>query len=113
MKPEKLTDWLIGTAISGELAVLTQALALAELENVEADKTLDGKLQEIDWQKLLLAGSILARSRERRAVEASLRVATASLSLQESSRVKDAGSLLLQKLSNYRSMELADNRGLV
>ena len=113
MKPEELNDWLIDTAISGELSVLTQALVLAELENVESDKTLDSKLLQLDWQKLLLAGSILARSRRRRAIEASLRIATASISLQGSSRIKDAGSLLFQKLSNYRSMELADNRGLV
>jgi superfamily II DNA/RNA helicase len=113
MTPEQLNDWLIDAAVAGELATLTRALVLAELENVETDGALDKELPALDWQRLLLAGSILARSRQRRSVEASLRIATASVSLQDSAPIKDGGSLLLQKLSNYRSMELASSRGLV
>jgi Lhr-like helicase len=56
---------------------------------------------------------VLARSTERRALEAALRIATAALSLDTENKVRDAGSVLLEKLSNYRAVELALSRGLL
>ena len=67
----------------------------------------------IDWPRLLLAGSILARSDQRRDQEAALRIATAAISLTDGQALKDAGAVLLGKLSNFRAIALATNRGLL
>lgn len=67
----------------------------------------------IDWKRLILAGSILARSDLRRDQEAALRIAVAAISLVDDARVRDAGTVLLDKLSNFRAVKLAVVRGLV
>lgn len=68
---------------------------------------------DIDWHRLLLAGSILARSTERSYQEASLRIATAAISLPNPTEIRDAGAVLLDKLSNFRAVNLAYGRELV
>ncbi|WP_439366029.1 DEAD/DEAH box helicase [Bradyrhizobium sp. DASA03005] len=113
MTEQELHNWLLDNAIADELTVLTSASVLSELDNVDDEDSLDAKIAEIDWQRLLLAGSILAKSKRRPPTEAALRIATSALTLQDAPKVKDAGSVLLQKLSNYRSVELAQKRGLL
>ena len=56
---------------------------------------------------------MLAKSEKRGHKEVALRVATAAISLNTRSVVKDAGAILLEKLSNHRSAELAAERNLI
>ena len=113
MKPEELQSWLINTALSDELNVVTRALVLSDLDNVTPDVSLKKEVLSVDWKRLLLAGSILAQSNQRPFVEAALRIATAAVTLQSDAAIRDGGAILLQKLSNYRSVDLADDRHLV
>src|SRR5216684_3459807 len=113
MKAAELQDWLLSDGIREDLALLSRATALSELENVQPNENYAEQIQSIEWERLLLAGSVLARSTERRALEAALRIATAALSLDTENKVRDAGSVLLEKLSNYRAVELALSRRLL
>ncbi|WAP67695.1 DEAD/DEAH box helicase [Jiella pelagia] len=61
----------------------------------------------------MLAASLLARSKQRNHKEASLRIATAALTLNTSDSIRDAGAILLAKLSNHRSVELAQQRAQI
>lgn len=67
----------------------------------------------IDWPRLLLAGSILARSDQRIDQEAALRIATGAIALGDKMAIKDAGAVLLGKLSNFRAVTLASKRLLL
>ncbi|MFU1506298.1 DEAD/DEAH box helicase [Aeromonas veronii] len=57
--------------------------------------------------------SILARSEQRVDQEAALRIATAAVCLAEDWALKDAGAVLMGKLSNFRAITLAMDRKLV
>lgn len=113
MSPDELQDWLLSNGVSEELALITKASVVPELGNVAENDEDAQTLQELDWPRLLLAGSVLARSERRRPVEAALRIATAAISLNTPEQIKDAGAVLLQKLSNYRAAKLAEQRELV
>lgn len=107
-----LQKWFLEEGIRGDLDAITQRSVRMELDNLEpALPNLEGT--EIDWPRLLLAGSILARSNERQDQEAALRIATAAISLSDNQSLKDAGAVLLGKLSNFRAVELATNRNLL
>jgi hypothetical protein len=45
--------------------------------------------------------------------ETALRIATGAVTLKNSQRVKDAGAVLLDKLSNFRAVGLANDRELL
>lgn len=109
MSETELQDWLYETSLLDELRQLGQVTTLLELDNV----TQEQKLVDVafDWQRLLLAASILARSAKRLHREASLRIATGAILLSTSNSVRDAGAVLFDKLSNHRSVELAEQRG--
>ncbi len=83
-----------------------------ELDNLLVDPSIASSTA-IDWPRLLLAGSILARSEQRIDQEAALRIATAAISLTDNQALKDAGAVLLGKLSNFRAIGLAINRELL
>lgn len=107
-----LQTWLLGEGIRDELDELTKLMVVTEIDNlvplVDA-----ASIAEIDWSRLLLAGSILARSDQRAQQEAALRIATGAIILSTSEVVKDAGTVLLGKLSNFRAINLASERDLV
>src|SRR5262245_3717545 len=106
MDAAELQQWLLSDAVRDDLSLLTQATVVSELGNVVVDEDFAEAVKELDWERLLLAGSILAKSHQRAPLEAALRIATAALNLDTSSEVRDAGTVLLQKLSNYRAIEL-------
>ncbi|MDX3807937.1 MAG: DEAD/DEAH box helicase [Bosea sp. (in: a-proteobacteria)] len=107
-----LQTWLLSEGVRDELDELTKRTIVTEIDNlvppVEA-----APIAEIDWSRLLLAGSILARSDQRQHQEAALRIATGAVTLSTSEAVKDAGTVLLGKLSNFRAISLASERDLL
>jgi superfamily II DNA/RNA helicase len=111
MSLNDLTSWLMSEGINEEVDALTRCLVRTELDNLVEDP--DGDAAPIDWARLLFAGSILARSETRSHQEVALRVATGSVTLGDSQQVKDAGTVLLDKLSNFRAIALANARELV
>lgn len=114
MTIESLQKWLVEEGIRQDLDVITRLTVRSELDNLEEDP--ENSLvnsTSIDWRRLLLAGSILARSKQRSDQESALRIATAAISLTNEPTLKDAGAILFGKLSNFRAVELAVTRELV
>lgn len=107
-----LQSWLLEDGIKADLNEVTRLTVRQEIANLATDSS-NQSASDIDWQRLLLAGSILARSNERSHQEASLRIATAAISLPNPATVRDAGAVLLGKLSNFRAVTLAHGRELV
>lgn len=110
MSLEELTKWLVDEGIKDDVAVLTRRTVRTELDHLEPDLT---EAPSIDWHRLLFAGSILARSETRQHQEIALRIATGAVTLADSQPVKDAGAVLLDKLTNFRAVALANNRELL
>ena len=107
-----LQAWLMSEGVGGHIAALIKLTARSELSNLDDDpQAIDPA--HIDWQRLILAGSILARSEPRAEQEAALRIAVAAISLAEDAKIRDAGAVLLDKLSNFRAVTLAVSRGMV
>lgn len=107
-----LQSWLLQVGIRDELDAITRLTVRMELDNLLVDPSISSSTT-IDWPRLLLAGSILARSEQRIDQEAALRIATAAISLTDNQALKDAGAVLLGKLSNFRAIGLAINRELL
>ena len=111
MSLDDLTSWLLKEGINVEVDALTRRTVRTELDNLVEDP--EGDAAPIDWSRLLFAGSILARSKERAHQEAALRIATGAVTLGNSQPVNDAGAVLLGKLSNFRAVALANERNLL
>lgn len=107
-----LQSWLLQEGIRADLNTITQLTVRNELDNLTLDP-LAPSASDIEWRRLLLAGSILARSERRADQDAALRIATAAISLTNDETVKDAGAVLFGKLSNFRAIKLATDRGLL
>lgn len=112
MSLANLQSWLLQEGIREDLDAVTRLTVRNELDNLALDLSAP-TASVIDWPRLLLAGSILARSDQRGDQEAALRIATAAISLTDDQALKDAGAVLLGKLSNFRAIALATDRGLV
>jgi hypothetical protein len=111
MRLEDLQKWLLDEGIGLELAQLARLSAVAEFPSLQPAEDL-AELKP-DWPRLLLAAGFLARSDERVAQEAALRVASAGLVLPASPIVRDASAVILQQLANRRSVDLAERRGIL
>jgi superfamily II DNA/RNA helicase len=101
-----LQSWLLQEGVRGDLDAITRLTVRNELDHLAPDNAVESG-ESIDWPRLLLAGSILARSDRR------LRVATAAVSLTDDQALKDAGAVLMGKLSNFRAITLATDRNMV
>jgi hypothetical protein len=108
----ELQSYLMADGVKDDIVALTRLTARSELSNLVSDPD-DVDLKDADWQRLILAGSILARSGKRDEQDAALRIAVAAITLVEDVTVRDAGAVLLGKLSNFRAVALAEDRGLV
>ncbi|RYZ72762.1 MAG: DEAD/DEAH box helicase, partial [Proteobacteria bacterium] len=106
-----LASWLMTDGIREEVDALTKYTVRTELDNLIPET--DGDAKTFDWSRLILAGSILARSELRTHQETALRIATGAVTLENSQPVKDAGAVLLDKLSNFRAINLANDRKLL
>lgn len=112
MSLDALQTWLLEEGVRNDLDTITRFAVRDELDNLAPDPSACC-IKSIDWPRLLLAGSILARTEQRLHQEAALRIATAAISLTDEPALKDAGAVLLSKLSNFRAVTLATNRGLL
>jgi len=108
----ELQSWLLQTGIHDDLVTVTRQIVRTEIDNLTPSISCP-EAEDIDWRRLLLAGSILARSDARPDQEAALRLATAAISMPAETSVRDAGAVLLNKLSNFRAISLATERGLL
>lgn len=106
-----LNAWLMSDGVRSDVDAVTRLTVRTELDNLAPDP--GGGFPEIDWTRLLLAGSILARSALRPEQETALRIATAAVTMDNTQPVKDAGAVLLDKLSNFRAVGLAHDRELL
>lgn len=113
MSEEELIAWLLAEGVAVDLRLLSRVNALQELENVEPVESIGKALTAIDWNRLLLAGSILARSESRRPREAALLIATSAMTLAERGPTRDAAALLFEQLSNRLAVVLAQRRNEV
>ncbi|OKO83950.1 DEAD/DEAH box helicase [Bradyrhizobium sp. NAS96.2] len=111
MSLDNLQGWLVGEGLRDDLDRLTRHTVVAELDNLVLPA--GEEAASFDWPRLLLAGSILARSDQRTYQDAALRIATAAITLSDSDAIKDSGAVLLSKLSNFRAVVLATERGLL
>lgn len=107
MTEQTIEDWLCKQILGKDLAEISTRTIRLELDNLVSPS---GDQHEIEWPRLILAASILARSSEREHLEAALRISTGAFSLQTNVAIRDAGAVLLQKLSNMRSFYLAQKR---
>lgn len=112
MSISELQDWLLKSGIQQDLRALTRLLARQELDSLLADNP-PSDADGVDWPRLLLAGSILARSDSRVHQETALRIATGAVTLSHEVRIADAGAVLFSKLRNFRAVELASERELL
>jgi len=112
MSANDLQDWLIKDGVRDELALISRRMVELEFDITSSPST-SVDCQRIDWQRLLLAGSILAKSRLRSHEETALKIATAAVLIPEQETWRDAGAILLEKLSNHRAVTLAEERELV
>lgn len=108
----ELQSWLLAEGVRNDLNKVVRLTVRSELDNLapDADET---TAEGIDWQRLVFAGSILARSEARPDQDAALRIAVAAITLTDDRVVRDAGAVLLGKLSNFRAVSLAVDRDLV
>jgi len=112
MSENDLQDWLIKDGVRDELTLISRRMLEIEFDiSSVASSEIDCK--GIDWQRLLLAGSILAQSKQRSHEETALKIATAAILISEHLPWRDAGAILLEKLSNHRAVTLAEDRKLV
>ncbi|MBM7407005.1 hypothetical protein EDF69_002571 [Sphingomonas sp. JUb134] len=107
-----LQSWLMAEGVGDEIATLTKLTVRSELSNLVDDPEAN-TADKLDWHRLILAGSILARSDMRANQEAGLRIAVGAVVLVKDEKVRDAGAMLLGQLSNFRAVTLAIGRGLV
>ena len=105
-------SWLRQEGIRVDLDMITRLTVRKELDNLAQNSPIPSPVV-LDWPRLLLAGSILARSDQRVDQEAALRIATAVISMLDDHKLKDAGAVLLGKLSNFRAIKLAIDRKLL
>ena len=110
MNLEELQDWLLREGIHSDLRSVSLLTAMYEIDNVEPSNDILSLKTKIEWNRLLLAGSILARSNKMRHEEAALRIATGALMISEDVAVRDAAAVLLEKLANHRAVELGEFR---
>lgn len=110
MRLEELNSWLLSDGVREEIDALTRLTVRTELGSLIPETQ---EVYPFDWARLLFAGSILARSRLRTDQEAALRIATGAVILDNVQSIKDAGAILLDKLSNSRAVALASSRELL
>ena len=110
MSLEELATWLMDEGVKDDVETVTRLIVRTELDHLAPEPA---EAAPIDWHRLLFAGSILARSASRQHQETALRIATGAVTMADMQPVKDAGAVLLDKLTNFRAVALANDHKLV
>lgn len=110
MSLDELATWLMAEGVKDDVETLTRLTVRTELDHLAPETA---EAAPIDWHRLMFAGSILARSASRQHQEAALRIATGAVTMADAQPVKDAGAVLLDKLTNFRAVALANDRKLL
>ena len=66
MNANELFDWLTSEAIDADVTKLTQLTVASEIDALTESFVCENPKSEFDWERLLLAGSMLAKSDERK-----------------------------------------------
>lgn len=110
MSAEELRSWII-EVLQEELRAIALASAALEIDNLtRSTETTEFKFE---WNRSLLAASILAQSPRASEREAALRIGTGAILLSNQQAVQDAGAIILRKLSNQRAVDLAIAKGRI
>ena len=112
MSLRDLQAWLLTEGIRDDLNKVVRLAVRSELDNLTSEVS-EPAIETIEWKRLVFAGSILARSEVRVNQESALRIAVAAVTLCSDKAIKDAGVVLLGKLSNFRAASLAVERKLI
>ncbi|MGV0780286.1 DEAD/DEAH box helicase [Mycolicibacterium sp. XJ775] len=67
----------------------------------------------IDWHFAILCGSALTRAESRAAQDAALRIAHSCLASDTDTGIKDAAAVILERIGNRQSLNLAARRGMI
>jgi len=113
MTPDEFRDWLLQDGVSDDLEHIARITVAKELDNFTPSFDAEALLTELDWDQLLLAGSVLSQSEARNHTVAALRIATSALLLSNKSTVRDAGAILFEKLGNHRAAALGEEREIL
>lgn len=113
MTPDELRDWLLQDGVAEELEHIARITVVKELDNFTPSFSAEVLLADLDWDRLLLAGSVLSQSEAREHTVAALRIATSALLLSNNGTVRDAGAILFEKLGNHRAVALGEERKII
>jgi hypothetical protein len=105
----ELQTWLLAEGVRDDLTRVIQMTVRSELDNLAVGIN-EPAVKDLDWHRLVFAGSILAQSDARVNQEMALRIAVGAITLTNDKVIKDSGAVLLGKLSNFRAVTLAVNR---
>lgn len=110
MSLEELQSWILSSDGMGDDFQLLSRLSA--VKSVSAMDEVDPAVlaHNPDWQRLLLAASILATSPSPEANEAALAVAQAGILYSNNQRVAEASATVLTQLANHRAVQLAISR---
>src|SRR5580704_476534 len=109
MTLEELQEWILSTGgLQAELSALSRLSAARSIGIQRLARGLEA--YEPDWQRLLLAASILTKSNSQQNTDAALMVAHAGILLSKTSDTVDASATLLTQLANGRAIRLAEER---
>lgn len=105
-----LQKWILSPAgWKDEINQLSKQVALLDFPGLGNG----GDAIDHDWQKLLMAASILTKSEDREHLEAALTIAQAGFMISGRDNVSNSSLLILSQLSNQRTITEAIDRGYV
>ena len=114
MNQNELRQWLMSEeGLLGEIATLRRWSARQSFGSDVVRKPEHENGYAPDWQRLLLAASILAESAQRSEQEVSLMISQAALLFGDRALVRDSAAVVLSQLANKRSVELATKREFI
>lgn len=111
MTTESFREWLLSDdGFADDIADLRRWSAKLSFGSDVFVTLPEEQLYRPDWQKFLLAASILAESGNRSEQETGLMIAQAAMIFGSNDLVRDAGAVVLSQLANSRAIQLAVTR---
>ena len=111
--PESLTNWLLSEeGQKDEIQRLRRWSARLSFGDGAIEPPSEDEFKP-DWQRLILAASLLAESERNSRQETALMIAQAALVYGPTPIVRDAGAVILTQLSNSQAIQLATSRNII